>query len=108
MLYEVITPWLDVTIIEVKQGHAPEVEDLMKKVTAAARKANRPPVQIFQVVRGEQSVYHVVNTHQALAENDNPLPPPLPPQEMANFVSQLTPNLASVRSFLARSSYNFV
>lgn len=98
-----VPAWLSVLIVHVKSGQGPQFEDLVKKITMASNKANRPPVQVFQVVNGEQGVYHIVSTHQALAENDNPLPPPMKPEDMANIINRLLPTTDSARSFTART-----
>jgi hypothetical protein len=102
-----LAPFLDVVVVQVKAGQGPEFEELVKKFAAAARKANLPPVQIFEVVRGTQGVYHIVTPMQALAQMDNPPPPPLKPEDMANLFNRLLPTLASGHSFVARTYPQF-
>jgi hypothetical protein len=98
-----LTPFLDVTIAQVKAGQAAEFEDLVKKFSAAANKANLPPVQIFEVIRGSPGQYHIVVPVQALARNDNPPPPPMKPEDMANLVNRLLPTLSSGHNLVART-----
>ena len=96
-------PWVNVTVVHVKPGQAANFEDRIKEVTAASAKAKRPPVEIYEVVRGDQGTYHIVAQIPALAQNDNPLPPPMEPGEMANFLNRLLPTIDSSHNFIARN-----
>ena len=100
---ETLAPWLDITIVQVKAGHQGEFEDLMKKITAANIKAKRPPTGVYQVVAGSPGTYHILTGMQKLAENDNPPPPPMKPEEMANVVNRLLPTLAEGHILYART-----
>ena len=96
-------PWVNVTVVHVKPGQTANFEDRIKEVTAASAKAKRPPVEIYEVVRGDQGTYHIVAQVPALAQNDNPLPPPMEPGEMANFLNRLLPTIDSSHNFIARN-----
>jgi hypothetical protein len=96
-------PWFNVTVVHVKPGHTADFEDRVKGIAAASAKAKRPPIEIYEVVRGDQGTYHIVAPVQKLAENDNPLPPPMGPGEMANFINRLLPTIDSSRNFIARN-----
>ena len=69
--------WLNVRVIEVKPDKAAEWEQLQKQRSEAIKKAGRPGRDIWEVVRGDIDVYHIVTRVQNLGENDEPQPDPL-------------------------------
>jgi hypothetical protein len=95
-------PWLDVVIVNVKPGYAADFEDRVKELMTARRKAGMPTGLVFSVERGRAGEYHIVTPTMALAANDNPQEP-MPPDEMARWVSRIIPTTDGARFFYART-----
>lgn len=95
--------WLDITIVHVKAGQQAQFEDLVKNLAAATTKTKSTPFMVYQVVRGTPGTFHIVTERQNLAELDNPPPPPMKPEEMANVMNRLLPTLDSGHAFIARN-----
>ena len=66
--------WLNVRVIEVKPDKAAEWEQLQEQRSEAIKKAGLPGRDIWEVVRGDIDVYHIVNRVQNLGGNDEPQP----------------------------------
>jgi len=94
------TPWLDVAIVQVKGGMAPDFEDRVKELQAARKAAGMPVMQVFNVVRGHPNEYHLVTPVQSLAQA-NSAPEPMGPAARATWLSRITVTTDSVRFFYA-------
>jgi hypothetical protein len=93
--------WLSVYILHVKPDRVGEFESLARQMTAAEAKAKAPQAQVYQVVAGEGSVYHVVVPIASLSTLDQPVPP-MGPAEMTLWQERVTNTIDSSKHFFAR------
>lgn len=93
-------PWLDVVIVQVKNGEGPAFEDLLKDLQDARQAAGMPTGQVFQVIMGHPNEYHIVTPVQSIAATEA-MPPPMPEAQMAVWQERITRTVDSVRFFYA-------
>jgi len=93
--------WIQVVIVQVKPGQAPEFEDRIRELMQGRQDAGLPLGNIFEVEAGSPGEYHIVVPMASMAELDNPTPPMSPP-EMAVWTSRTLPHIDSTHWFYAR------
>jgi hypothetical protein len=93
-------PWLDVAVAQVKGDRTGEFEDLMKDYLQARKAAGLPVGQVFQIVLGNGSEYHIVAPAQSVAAGMQ-AQPPMPEADWAQWVSRITDTVDSVKFFYA-------
>ncbi len=93
--------WLDVAIVQIKPGHAPDFEPLVRELMQALQAAGRPTPQVFEVVIGRPGEYHLVTPVASIAANEM-AGPPMEQAQMAVWMQRVTQHIDSVRFFYAR------
>lgn len=96
-------PWLDVRIMQVKADRGAEFQDLIAEVTAAQSAAGRPPVTVWQEVRGSLATYHLVTPREAVGDFDDDLGPPIEAGAWSNLITRLVDCIQSQRRILLQN-----
>ncbi|MGI9257734.1 MAG: hypothetical protein ACR2QQ_02760 [Gammaproteobacteria bacterium] len=93
----------DVRIMQVKAGRADEFQELIARVTAALGSAGRPPMTVWQEVRGNLANYHLVTPRGAFGDFDDDPGPPIAAGPWANLITRLVDVVESQRRILVRN-----
>lgn len=95
--------WLDVRIMQVKADRGAEFQDLIAEITAALGAAGRPPVTVWQEVRGSLATYHLVTPLEAAGDLDEALGPPIDAGAWSALISRIVDTVESQRRLLLRN-----
>jgi len=95
--------WLDVRIMQVKADRNAEFQDLIAEITAALGAAGRPPVTVWQEVRGSLATYHLVTPLEAAGDLDEALGPPIDAGAWSALISRIVDTVESQRRLLLRT-----
>lgn len=98
---DVAPAWLQVVIVQVKPGQAPDFEDRIRELMQARQDAGLALGNVFEVAAGSPGEYHIVAPMVSMAELDNPTPPMAPP-EMAVWTNRVLQHVESTHWFYAR------
>lgn len=93
--------WIQVVIVQVKPGHAPEFEDRISELMQARQAAGQPLGNVFEVEAGSPGEYHVVTPLQSMGQLETQAPPMAPP-EMVAWTNRVLQHVDSTHWFYAR------
>lgn len=101
MAQDAAPAWIQVVVVQVKPGHAPEFEDRIRELMAARQVAGQPLGNVFEVEAGSPGQFHIVTPMQSMGQVDSQAPPMAPP-EMVAWTNRVLQLVDSTHWFYAR------
>lgn len=94
--------WTQLRTVRVQPGRNAEFAELQKELGAALKAADRPPRLIYQEIRGDVGVFHVLSRAASLAEFDTPFVPPMSDKAWTNWLARYQDAIDSSTLMLLR------